>query len=60
MVITFLQCSCLRGETALRQLVEKQNRLEYLGDLGAKRQKVFEITCSKCKQKGHNRLTCAL
>lgn len=56
----YFRSSCLQGETALRQLVEKQNRLEYLSDLGAKRQKRFEITCSKCKQKGHNRLTCAL
>ena len=50
--------SCHHGEDAIRQLIEKQNQLEHLEDLGAKRQKVFEVTCSKCSKNGHNRLTC--
>jgi len=43
---------------ALRQLVEKQNRLEYLSDKGAKRAKIFEIKCSNCNTCGHSRLSC--
>ena len=45
-------------EHALKQIMEKQNRLEHLRDLGAQTSKCFEMTCSKCKGKGHNKLTC--
>lgn len=38
--------------------MEKQNRLEYLRDTGAQSDKKFSITCSNCKNKGHNKLTC--
>ena len=37
----FFRSSCLRGELALQQLVGKQNRIEHLNDMGAKRQKTF-------------------
>ena len=39
MTKNFFRSSCLRGEQALQQLVEKQNRIEHLNDIGAKRQK---------------------
>jgi len=47
-----------RGEAALRQIMEKQNRLEHLSDLGARSTKCFSITCSNCGGSGHNKLTC--
>lgn len=43
---------------ALTQIMEKQNRLEYLRDSGAQSKRCFDITCSKCGHKGHNRKTC--
>ena len=43
----FFRSSCHRGEDAIRQLIVKQNRLEHLEDLGAKRQKVFEFLSAK-------------
>ncbi len=46
------------GQKALHQIMEKQNRLEYLRDIGAQADKKFAITCSNCKGKGHNKLTC--
>lgn len=55
----FFRTTYHRGEAALQQLIEKQNRLEHLSDLGAKRQKRFEVTCSNCNQTGHNKLTCS-
>ena len=46
-----------KGENALRQVMEKQNQLEYLRDTGASRSK-HQIKCSNCQTFGHNRLTC--
>ena len=46
-----------KGETALRQVMEKQNRLEYLRDLTAQPPKHHEVTCSTCGSKGHNKLS---
>lgn len=54
----FFRSSCLRVE-ALKQLIEKQNRIEHLNDTGKKRAKLFEVTCLNCVEHGHNRLTCA-
>ena len=54
----FFRATSHHGEDALRQLMEKQNRLEYLCDGGAKKVKLFEIKCSNCTSTGHNRLTC--
>ena len=47
-----------KGTKALAQVLEKQNRLEYLKDGGAQAPKHHEVTCSCCGDKGHNRLTC--
>lgn len=55
----YFRSSSHRGEAAIQQLIEKQNRLEHLSDLGAKRKKTFDITCSNCGNCGHNRLTCS-
>ena len=47
-----------RGEEALKQIMEKQNRLEHLGDADARPAKRFVIRCSNCSEGGHNMLTC--
>ena len=46
------------GEQCLIQILQKQNRLELLETKAVKRKKKFDITCSLCKEHGHNRLTC--
>ena len=46
-------------EAALKQVMEKQNRLEYLRDLNAQPPKHHEVTCSICGTEGHNKLTCS-
>ena len=46
------------NEQSLIQILQKQNRLEHLENLGAKHQKKHQITCSNCKQPGHNKWTC--
>lgn len=46
------------GEQSLVQILQKQNRLEHLQSLGAKRTKSHEITCCNCQKHGHNKLTC--
>ena len=46
------------GEAALRQIMEKQNRLEHLSDLGSQTKKCFSIVCSNCGGSAHNKLTC--
>ena len=43
-----------KGQDALRQIMEKQNRLCYLGD-HVKHQKCFETTCSNCHKTGHKK-----
>lgn len=47
-----------QGDTALCQIIEKQNRIEYLESVGVKKIKLHEIQCSNCKVQGHNHLTC--
>lgn len=42
-----------RGLDSLIQIVNKRNRMEYLEDLGCQRD-TRSITCSNCKQQGHN------
>ena len=54
----FFRSSCHRDE-ALKQLIEKQNRIEHLNDAGKKRTKLFEVECSNCSKHGHNHLTCS-
>ena len=48
-----------KGQECLTQILQKQNRLEYLEHTGAKRKKRHEATCSKCFCKGHNRTSCS-
>ena len=47
-----------KGTQALQQIMQKQNRLEYLRDIGTTTVKCFDITCSVCHQVGHNARTC--
>ena len=48
-----------RESDALKQLLLKKNRLEYLTDNGFERTKKTNI-CSSCKKSGHNKRTCPL
>ena len=55
----YFRSSSHQGEAALQQIVEKQNRIEHLESIGMKKVKVFDVHCSNCSSKGHNRLTCS-
>jgi len=44
-------------ESSLIQILQKQNRLEYLKSKDAERRK-RKIKCGNCELEGHNRLTC--
>ena len=46
-----------KGQECLTQILQKQNRMEYLEHAGAKREKKFHVTCSTCGTKGHNKKT---
>lgn len=54
----YFRATSHRGEQCLIQILQKQNRLELLETKAVKRKKRFDITCSLCKEHGHNRLTC--
>ena len=56
----YFWATCHQNEQCLIQILQKQNRLEYLENLGAQpeRPNKHTITCSNCKQKGHNKWTC--
>lgn len=54
----FFRATCHRGEDALIQILEKENRMEYLRDAEALMPKHHEVSCSNCKAKGHNMFTC--
>lgn len=54
----YFRSSSHRGQECLVQIMQKQNRIEHLEHTGAKRKKRFEITCSNCSEKGHNKGTC--
>ena len=43
-----------QGEVALRQILEKRNRIEHLETIGVKKVKVMDIHCSNCRTTGHN------
>ena len=47
-----------QGTKSMVQIMEKQNRLEYLQDCGTACKKCFEISCSQCHKTGHNARTC--
>ena len=48
-----------RNLDALKQLMDKKNRIEHLEDHGFQRQS-GTVTCSLCHETGHNQLTCRL
>lgn len=54
----YFRSSSHRGEESLLQIMQKQNRLEYLESTGAMRTKCHDITCSNCRCQGHNKWTC--
>ena len=49
----YFQSTTHQGEECLKQIMQKQNRIEHLENMGAKPQKKHEITCSNCKVQGH-------
>ena len=55
----YFQSTRHKGTTALTQVLEKQNRLDYLNDSGACPKKLHDKSCSLCGQVGHNQRTCA-
>ena len=54
----FFRSSSHRGMQCFIQILQKQNQLEHLESIGAKRTKLYQVKCSNCKEHGHNRLTC--
>ena len=54
----YFRSSSHKGEECLTQILQKQNRMEYLEHIGARRKKRHKVTCSKCGCKGHNKTTC--
>ena len=55
----YFRASSHRGDDCLIQILQKQNRIECLEWMGAKRQ-VRTLKCSKCKTDGHNIISCPL
>ena len=53
----FQRASNHKDIESLKQMLEKQNRIEQLEDEGYQRTK-RSLTCSKCKQHGHNKRSC--
>jgi len=47
-----------QGEQVLIQIVQKQNRIEYLRDRDANLPKHHEIKCMNCCAAGHNKTSC--
>ena len=56
---SYFRSSNHQGEVALRQILEKQNRIEHLETIGVKKVKLMDIHCSNCRTAGHNRPTCS-
>ena len=54
----FFRSTSHRGMQCFIQILQKQNRLEHLESIGAKRSKLYKVQCSNCKEHGHNKLTC--
>ena len=54
----YFRSSSHRQEECLRQILQKQNRLEFLEHSGAMRPKKHKVTCENCQLKGHNMITC--
>lgn len=46
------------NEQCLVQIIQKQNHIDHLENLGAKHQKRHVVICSNCKATWHNKLTC--
>ena len=54
----YFRSTAHQGEQALAQIMQKQNRIEYLRDSDAKRSKHHEIKCTNCGTSGHNERSC--
>lgn len=54
----YFRATSHQNEKALLQLMQKQNRLEYLRDNDAQLPKQHEVCCSNCGSTGHNKVSC--
>ena len=54
----YFRSTAHQGEQALAQIMQKQNRIEYLRDSDAKCSKHHEIKCTNCGTSGHNERSC--
>ena len=54
----YFRATSHHGDEALKQIMEKQNRIEHLQDIGA-HPTAITIKCSNCSKAGHNMLTCS-
>ena len=48
-----------KGTQAFMQIMQKQNRIEYLNDRGLCSKSKYVVKCSNCRQEGHSMRTCS-
>ena len=51
----YFGATSLQNEKALLQLIQNQNRLEHVKDMGAQPAKHHAVTCSNCSVVGHKK-----
>jgi len=54
----YFGATSLCHEAAMKQIIQKQNRIRKLEFDGAKREAKFQWTCKNCRKKGHSYKTC--
>ena len=54
----YFRSSSHKGQECLTQILQKQNRIEHVEHIGSRQKKRYEVTCSKCGGKGHNKTSC--
>ena len=54
----YFRATSHQNEKALLQLIQKQNRIEHLKDMGAQPGKHHSISCNNCSDIGHNMHSC--
>ena len=54
----YFRATSHQNEKALLQLIQKQNRIEHLKDMGAQPGKHHSVSCNNCSEIGHNMRSC--
>lgn len=54
----YFRSTAHQGEQVLIQIIQKQNRIEYLRDTDENLPKHHEIKCTNCSAAGHNKTSC--